>query len=105
MTLFERHDNPRAVQVILGYESLDITMRCACVIGQDTKDAMRLLDQKPVKPKGTDSRDQYEEKAVNGRAWRRYKRVQKLGTTQDGKTIEYPMPETVERVWVPPTVS
>ncbi|MFC2002102.1 tyrosine-type recombinase/integrase [Chloroflexota bacterium] len=44
-TLFEKHANPRAVQVILGHESLDVTMRYVKVIGQDTKETMKLLEQ------------------------------------------------------------
>jgi integrase len=51
-TLFERHANPRAVQAILGHESLDVTMRYVSVIGQDTKQAMELLDG-DAKPKET----------------------------------------------------
>ena len=43
-TLFERHANPRAVQAILGHESLDVTMRYVSIIGQDTKEAMQLLE-------------------------------------------------------------
>jgi len=46
-TSFERHANPRAVQAILGHESLDVTMRYVSVIGQDTKDTMELLNMKP----------------------------------------------------------
>jgi len=47
-TLFERHANPRAVQAILGHESLDVTMRYVSVIGQDTKQTMELLGNKPA---------------------------------------------------------
>jgi len=47
-TLFERHANPRAVQAILGHESLDVTMRYVSVIGQDTKETMELLNGKPA---------------------------------------------------------
>ena len=46
-TLFERHANPRAVQAILGHESLDVTMRYVSVIGQDTREVMELLNRKP----------------------------------------------------------
>ena len=47
-TLFERHANPRAVQAILGHESLDVTMRYVSVIGQDTRQTMELLNSKPA---------------------------------------------------------
>ena len=53
-TLFERGANPRAIQVALGHESLDMTMRYAAVTGRDIKQAMRLLepavddDKKPL---------------------------------------------------------
>ena len=47
-TLFEKHTNPRAVQAILGHESLDVTMRHVKVIGQNTKKAMKLLDKEPA---------------------------------------------------------
>ena len=43
-TLFERGANPRAVQMALGHESLDVTMRYAAVIGADTKKTMDLLE-------------------------------------------------------------
>jgi len=46
-TLFERGANPRAVQVVLGHESLDVTMRYAAVIGRDIKQTMELLDDDP----------------------------------------------------------
>ena len=55
-TLFERHANPRAVQAILGHESLDVTMRYVSVIGQDTKEAISLLDDKPAS-KSTDKEE------------------------------------------------
>jgi len=47
-TLFQRHANPRAVQVILGHESLEVTMRYADVVGEDTKEAVRLLESDEV---------------------------------------------------------
>ena len=47
-TLFARGANPRAVQVALGHESLDVTMRYAAIIGRDIKQTMGLLDDKPV---------------------------------------------------------
>jgi len=43
-TLFQRKANPRAVQAILGHESLDTTMRYANIVAQDTKEAMHLLE-------------------------------------------------------------
>ena len=43
-TLFEKGANPRAVQVALGHESLDVTMRYASVIGKDIKQTMELLE-------------------------------------------------------------
>ena len=46
-TLFERGGNPRAVQVALGHESLDVTMRYAAVIGKDIKSTMELLEDEP----------------------------------------------------------
>jgi len=50
-TLFQKHANPRAVQVILGHESLDVTMRYASIIGEDTKYTMGLLepDDRPAR--------------------------------------------------------
>jgi len=47
-TLFQKHANPRVVQAILGHESLDVTMRYVSVIGQDTRQTMELLDDKPA---------------------------------------------------------
>lgn len=44
--LFEKGANPRAVQVALGHESLDVTMRYAAIIGRDLKQTMQLLDDK-----------------------------------------------------------
>jgi integrase len=43
-TLFQRNANPRAVQAILGHESLDTTMRYASVTGKDTRQTMQLLE-------------------------------------------------------------
>jgi len=44
-TLFERGANPRAVQTVLGHESLDVTMRYASIAGRDIKDTTGLLDK------------------------------------------------------------
>jgi len=52
-TLFERGANPRAIQVALGHQSLDVTMRYASVIGRDIKQTMELLDHKPAQEEAT----------------------------------------------------
>jgi integrase len=44
-TLMSRGANPRAIQAILGHESLDVTMRYASITGKDIKQAMGLLDK------------------------------------------------------------
>jgi len=49
-TLFERGADPRKVQVILGHESLETTMRYAAVTGQGLKETVDLLQDQPEKP-------------------------------------------------------
>jgi integrase len=53
-TLFQRGANPRAVQVMMGHESLETTMRYAAVIGKDTKETAQLLEKEPEKTKAYD---------------------------------------------------
>jgi len=48
-TLFERGANPRAVQAILGHESLEVTMGYAAVTGQDIRETIQLLEPRSVK--------------------------------------------------------
>ena len=48
-TLFQRRANPRSVQVMMGHESLETTMRYATVTGKDMKETAQLLEKEPEK--------------------------------------------------------
>lgn len=53
-TLFQRNANPRAIQAMMGHESLETTMRYAAVIGKDIKETAQLLEKQPEKTKAYD---------------------------------------------------
>ena len=48
-TLFQRRANPRAIQVMMGHENLETTMRYAAVTGLDLKETAELLERQPEK--------------------------------------------------------
>jgi integrase len=53
-TLFQRRANPRAIQAMLGHESLETTMLYAAVIGEDAQETAQLLESEPQKPEAYD---------------------------------------------------
>ncbi len=53
-TLFQRGANPRAIQAMMGHESLETTMRYAAVTGKDIKETAQLLEKQPEKAKAYD---------------------------------------------------
>ncbi len=53
-TLLQRSANPRAIQAMMGHESLETTMRYAAVLGKDMKETAQLLEKEPEKTKAYD---------------------------------------------------